>query len=77
MADLIDRVPENVPGLFYVDSTCIDCDQCRSTAPQFFKRWDEGAYSMVYRQPETAIEREVAMDALEGCPTESIGCDGG
>jgi ferredoxin len=23
------RVPENVPGDFFVDSTCIDCDACR------------------------------------------------
>ena len=23
------RVPENVPGGFFVDSTCIDCDACR------------------------------------------------
>ena len=33
MADRMDKVPENVPGRFYVDATCIDCDLCRETAP--------------------------------------------
>ena len=32
MADRNDRVPENVSGRFYVDSTCIDCDLCREAA---------------------------------------------
>jgi hypothetical protein len=26
-------VPESVPGDFFVDSTCIDCDACRQIAP--------------------------------------------
>ncbi len=29
MADPKKRVLENVPGDFFVDSTCIDCDACR------------------------------------------------
>jgi len=29
MADNEDKNPENVKGLFYVDSQCIDCDLCR------------------------------------------------
>src|ERR1043165_5829513 len=28
MASLQQRLPENVPGDFFVDSTCIDCDTC-------------------------------------------------
>lgn len=76
MADLIERTPENVPGMFYVDCSCIDCDRCRDHAPQFFTRFDDGGYTIVHRQPETEIEREMAMEALHGCPTESIGCDG-
>jgi ferredoxin len=76
MSDLNDRMPENVPGPFYVDGTCIDCDRCRGSVPQFFTRWDEGGYSIVHRQPRTAEERELAIEALEDCPTQSIGCDG-
>ena len=40
MADSDDKVPENAPGKFYVDSTCIDCDACREMAPDNFTRSD-------------------------------------
>ena len=36
MANPKKRVPENVPGDFFVDSTCIDCDTCRQIAPAVF-----------------------------------------
>ena len=75
MADRNQKVPENVPGPFYVDNTCIDCDQCRSTAPQFFARDDEAGYSYVHRQPVTLEEIARAKEAME-CPVESIGNDG-
>ena len=26
MATLAERLPDNAPGLFYVDRSCIDCD---------------------------------------------------
>ena len=29
-------VPENVPGEFFVDTTCIDCDTCRQIDPATF-----------------------------------------
>eukprot|EP01031_Cornospumella_fuschlensis_P016730 gene16730-20460_t len=64
MSDLIDRSPENVPGAFYVDSTCVDCDQCRDLAPQFFSRWNAGGYSIVHRQPQSEEERKLALEAL-------------
>lgn len=28
--------PDNAPGEFFVDRRCIDCDNCRSLAPQIF-----------------------------------------
>ncbi|HCN30000.1 MAG TPA: ferredoxin [Verrucomicrobiales bacterium] len=68
-----DRLPQNVPGRFYVDSSCIDCDQCRSHAPAFFHRDDDIGFSVVYRQPESSHEIELCREALEGCPSESIG----
>lgn len=76
MAEKADRLPQNAPGAYYVDSSCIDCDMCRTTAPQFFKRDDEIAFSVVYRQPSNPEELLLAQEALEGCPTESIGNDG-
>lgn len=77
MATKQQKTPENVPGAFYVDDTCIDCDVCRHTAPEFFKRFDEGGYTVVVRQPQTPEEIALAEEALSGCPTDSIGNDGG
>ena len=31
------RLPENVPGRFYVDSSCVGCDACGIESPRFFK----------------------------------------
>lgn len=71
MANVALRLPENVPGDFYVDSTCIDCDACRQIAPEIFSEDDE--YSVVYRQPQTDEETKRALMALVACPTASIG----
>ena len=76
MAELINRLPINVPGRYYVDDTCIDCDQCRATAPDFFARDHDSGLSYVHRQPITPQEIAEAEDALSSCPTESIGNDG-
>lgn len=76
MASKQQKPPENVPGAYYVDVTCIDCDLCRNTAPEFFRRFDEGGYTVVVRQPQTPEEKALAEDALTGCPTDSIGNDG-
>lgn len=71
MASLQQRLPQNVPGDFFVDSTCIDCDTCSQLAPQIFR--DHGDQCSVYQQPQTATETELAMMALVACPTGSIG----
>ncbi|MGB5768342.1 MAG: ferredoxin, partial [Crocosphaera sp.] len=36
MATIEKRRSENIPGNFYVDSTCIDCDTCRWMSPTVF-----------------------------------------
>ncbi len=69
------RVPENVPGDFFVDSTCIDCDACRQIAPSVFGQASSTSY--VHTQPVAAGERRQALRALLACPTGSIGCLGG
>ena len=71
MANIARRLDENVPGDFYVDSTCIDCDACRQIAPTIFR--DHGDQSSVYRQPETDEEVRDALMSLVACPTASIG----
>jgi len=76
MADPNDRVPGQVPGRYYVDTQCIDCDLCRETAPANFQRNDEEGFSYVYKQPETPEEETLSKDALDNCPVEAIGNDG-
>ena len=42
----------------------------------FFTRNDDRGYSYVHKQPETDDDRDLCMEALEGCPVEAIGEDG-
>jgi ferredoxin len=76
MADKTQKYPENAPGAFYVDNTCIDCDACRQIAPDNFTRNEEAGYTYVSKQPENEQEAELCIEAMEGCPVESIGNDG-
>ena len=76
MADSANKYPENVPGSFYVDDQCIDCDLCRETAAANFARSEEGGHSYVIKQPESPEEEALCKEAMEGCPVEAIGNDG-
>lgn len=71
MANPRKRFPENVPGDFFVDSSCIDCDTCRQLAPAVFVEGD--GHAVVHRQPATDTDRRHALQALVCCPTGSIG----
>jgi len=71
MASLAQRYPDNAPGDFYVDRTCIDCDACRRIAPVVFGEAEDHSY--VARQPASDSERHRAFMALVACPTGSIG----
>lgn len=76
MADSSVRVPENVPGKWYVDENCIACDSCVSIAPDFFAMAEDGKYACVIKQPATAEDETICQDAKAACPTDSIGDDG-
>src|SRR5262245_31017393 len=71
MASTALRLPENAPGDFYVDSTCIDCDTCRRIAPSVFQEGRD--FSFVGTQPANEPDRTRALMALVACPTGSIG----
>lgn len=71
MANYLKSVPENVPGDFFVDTTCIDCDTCRQVAPETFGEAAETAF--VKLQPRQEAEQRRALQALVCCPTGSIG----
>jgi ferredoxin len=76
MAEYKNRFAANVPGRWYTDTNCIDCDMCRESAPTVFKRDSDIGYTVVYHQPETPAEIKEAEEAMEGCPVEAIGKDG-
>jgi glyoxylase-like metal-dependent hydrolase (beta-lactamase superfamily II)/ferredoxin len=71
VANLQKRLPFNVSGDFFVDSTCINCDTCRQLAPETFG--DSSDYSFVRSQPQDDAEGRRATRALLACPTGSIG----
>ena len=83
MASFKDRVVQNIPGKLYVDGQCIYCGLCDEIAPTVFRAHeveDElsvyNAWAYVYHQPETPDDLKQVMEAVAGCPTESIGIDG-
>ncbi|RYD49528.1 MAG: ferredoxin [Verrucomicrobiaceae bacterium] len=76
MPDPNDKNPLNVPGNYYNDLSCIDCDMCRDLAPEFFMRDEEEGLTYVWRQPLTATEIAKAEEARLACPSETIGNDG-
>lgn len=71
MANVLERLRQNVGDDFFVDATCIDCDTCSQLAPAIFR--DHGEQCSVYHQPQTDEETRLALMALVACPTGSIG----
>ncbi|MCA9421606.1 MAG: ferredoxin [Nitrospira sp.] len=71
MATLSKRLKTDVEENFFVNSTCIDCDTCRQLSPATLN--EDGDYSTVPLQPETAREEFAAYHALIACPVGSIG----
>lgn len=76
MPDPTDKNPLNVPGRYYNDLSCIDCDLCQGIAPETFKRDDDEGLFFVWRQPVTPDEVSKAEEARVACPMEAIGNDG-
>ena len=71
MADEKKRLPNNVEGEFFVDSTCLNCDTCRQIAPEIFGA--DGKFAIVVAQPNTAEEKRRSIQAVLCCPNGSIG----
>jgi glyoxylase-like metal-dependent hydrolase (beta-lactamase superfamily II)/ferredoxin len=67
------RLPQNAPGEFFVDETCIDCATCRHVAPGVFAYSPAAGMTVVRRQPDGPGETHRAAMALVACPTASIG----
>jgi ferredoxin len=74
MADKSNKVPENVSGKYYVDSECISCGLCVSTAPEVFEmNGDDKAYVKKQPAPE---DMEGVLSSMDACPVTAIGDDG-
>lgn len=75
MANFLKRNRENVPGAYFVDDQCIDCDMCRQSAPTIFTRKNIGntGYSVVYHQPSSPAEEALCVEAMDACPVNAIG----
>ena len=80
MADKTAKVPENVPGAWYVDNTCTPCRVCLDVAlvPTLmkYKGDDESNYVHFYKQPASPEELAAAEEAASVCPQSAIGNDG-
>lgn len=61
---------KNVSGRFYVDSSCVSCGLCVTTAPDNFKAGIGQIY--VFKQPQNPSELEKCLDAFMMCPTSAI-----
>ena len=77
MADKTNKFEDNKPGKFYVDKECIACDACVMSAPNNFYMDENDGHSFVGKQPISDEEIEQCIEAMEGCPVEAIGDDGG
>ena len=64
------RHPENAPGEWYVDRSCIDCGASRNVAPGLIA--ERGGQCVFVRQPESADDVLQAWRARLLCPTASI-----
>ena len=76
MADVNNKVAENLEGPFYVDDQCIACQRCIDEAAENFKMNENFSHSYVYKQPENDAEKKHCEYAMESCPAEAIGNDG-
>ncbi len=76
MADPKYRQPENTPGKWYVDTTCVPCHVCVDEAPNLLKYAQDESHVFFAKQPTREEELKAAQKAMNACPTEAIGNDG-
>lgn len=76
MADPSRKWSNNVPGSFYVDQECIDCNLCSEIAPDNFAVDEDEDHDFVKKQPVNDDELSLCAEAMECCPVEAIGNNG-
>jgi len=70
------RYPLNVPGKYYINIDCTDCDLCREYAPNNIRRDNRSGYSYVFKQPTNSDEVAAVEEGVAGCPTQGVSNDG-
>lgn len=76
MADKSIKQPENVSGKYYVDQTCVPCNDCVKEAPNLLKYSADETHTYFAKQPSTPEEEKWAKAAMAVCPVDAIGNDG-
>lgn len=78
MADKNSKFSENVPGAWYVDTTCTPCRTCMEVtgADSLLKYNDDESYVYFHTQPSSPEEVAIAEETMAVCPQNAIGNDG-
>ncbi|MFH2092163.1 MAG: ferredoxin [Pseudomonadota bacterium] len=69
---MVEKIPENMDGRFYVDTHCINCSLCPQIAADIFATNHEEGYEYVKRQPCNEAELEQVAEAISLCPASAI-----
>ena len=69
---IAEKIKENVPGKYYVDTNCIGCTICPEIAPGLFKSNHEEGYEYVCKQPSSEEEEKLCAEAMDICPVNAI-----
>lgn len=80
MADVNEKLDENVQGRYYVTKACIGCNLCAEIAPEnFAENVDENlcfGNCYVSKQPAGKAEEALCMEVMDICPACAIHDDG-
>ena len=66
------KLPNNVPGDYYVSEDCDGCAYCGMVAPVNFEFDKPTNTYFITRQPQTEGEAEMVREAMEDCPVDAI-----
>ena len=69
---MAEKLPQNVPGKWYITDDCTGCGACLEIAPENIAEDEDEMISYIKKQPENAEEEENLEEAADQCPTEAI-----
>lgn len=72
MSDPTKRHPKNVPGPWFVDTSCISCDTCTDISPEIFGRDED---RKAYVREQRIADVSLFEFAVESCPVEAVGAE--